>query len=339
MTKTKTYRSREFRPWRVLYLPIYFQYVGYMLWTRNATYFYDVNPGMPPTWGILKFSKRQLLHQLDPKRIPQTVYFVREHTTKQDNQLLASCSFPCIVKPDNDERGNSVTLLHTAEELKNHLHTVTSGKQYLMQDYIDYPVEVGVFWYQLPGTKKGNISGITTKEFTFVTGDGVSTLEQLVITHPRAHLHKALFAKQHAADRATILPLWVVKQLNVIGNHCKGTKFLDGKQLISADLIAHIQTILAPLNEFYYWRIDLRVASIEDLLEGKNIKIMEINGAQSEPTHMYDPIHTVRDWYRAIIWHRHMMFRIAQANRHRWKKLLIPFFAHMKKTYTCSSAK
>jgi hypothetical protein len=106
--------------------------------------------------------------------------------------------------------------------------------------------------------------------------------------------------------------------------------------LINEKLTHTIQAILDDIPDFYYGRIDMRVGSIEDLYAGKNIKIMEINGAQSEPTHMYDPCHSIRERYTTLIQHWHTMYRIAVINRKNNKSLRIPFVAHMKKNYKYS---
>jgi hypothetical protein len=91
--------------------------------------------------------------------------------------------------------------------------------------------------------------------------------------------------------------------------------------------------MLQSVPEFCYGRIDLKTQSIEDLAEDKNIKILEINGIQSESTEMYDPKYSIRDWYKRLIKNWHRMFCIARANRKRKKNLHIPFLAHMKKDY------
>jgi hypothetical protein len=47
----------------------------------------------------------------------------------------------------------------------------------------------------------------------------------------------------------------------------------------------------------------MKVKSIEDLYEGKNIRIMELNGVSSEPGHIYDPKNTLWAAYRDLALH------------------------------------
>jgi hypothetical protein len=45
---------------------------------------------------------------------------------------------------------------------------------------IPYANEIGVFYVRYPNEKQGRITGIVAKEFLIVTGDGVSTIAQLL---------------------------------------------------------------------------------------------------------------------------------------------------------------
>ncbi len=103
--------------------------------------------------------------------------------------------------------------------------------------------------------------------------------------------------------------------------------------MITDTLREKIMEILENIPDFHYWRIDLRTSSKEALLQGKDMKIMEINGVQSEPTHLYDPKHTLRERMHWLRTNRTIMLRIAENNRKQWKSLHIPFLAHMDKTY------
>src|SRR5690606_11831355 len=71
--------------------------------------------------------------------------------------------FPLMAKPDMGERGVQVKLLRTPEELESYCRI--SKVDFLVQEYMDYPMEAGIFYYRIPGTVKGHISGIVGKEF------------------------------------------------------------------------------------------------------------------------------------------------------------------------------
>jgi hypothetical protein len=74
-----------------------------------------------------------------------------------------------------------------------------------------------------------------------------------------------------------------------IGNHCRGTKFLNYNHLITPRMVAAYDKIQADLPGCYVFRLDVKAPSVLDLQAGKNIKILEINGVGSDPAHIYDP--------------------------------------------------
>ena len=44
---------------------------------------------------------------------------------------------------------------------------------------------------------------------------------------------------------------------------------------------------------YYSGRLDIRYNTLDELKPGNNFSIIELNGAGSEPTHIYDPTHFV----------------------------------------------
>jgi hypothetical protein len=110
------------------------------------------------------------------------------------------------------------------------------------------------------------------------------------------------------------LPLYEKLVLEPIGNHCRGTKFLNGNYLINSNLVQVFDKIAKPIDGFYIGRFDLKVNSIEDLNDGLNIKIMELNGVSSEPAHIYDPTTFIFKAYQALFNHYKLIFIIAKQN-------------------------
>ena len=87
------------------------------------------------------------------------------------------------------------------------------------------------------------------------------------------------------------------------GNHARGAKFVDISHSIDAELTNTIDRICSGVNGFYFGRLDIRYNTWEELKEGKNFSIIELNGAGSEPTHIYDPRHSIFFAWREIIRH------------------------------------
>ena len=68
-----------------------------------------------------------------------------------------------------------------------------------------------------------------------------------------------------------------------------------------------------PSGGFYYGRIDLKAKSLEDFQNG-NFVILEINGANSEATHIYDPNFNLIKAYKEVIKHLNYQHKIATQN-------------------------
>ena len=71
------------------------------------------------------------------------------------------------------------------------------------------------------------------------------------------------------------------------------------------------------MPEFHFGRLDVRFASLAALRRGEGFRVIEINGAGSEATHVWDPVTALRDAWRAQFFHYGAAFRIAAANRAR----------------------
>jgi hypothetical protein len=56
------------------------------------------------------------------------------------------------------------------------------------------------------------------------------------------------------------------------------------------------------------------------LSEGKDFSIIELNGAGSEPTHIYDPAHSIFFAWKEIIRHWNILYKISRLN-HNFHKL------------------
>jgi hypothetical protein len=41
-------------------------------------------------------------------------------------------------------------------------------EDFLIQEFIDYPLEFGITYYRMPGEQKGHITGIVEKCFMFI---------------------------------------------------------------------------------------------------------------------------------------------------------------------------
>ncbi len=71
------------------------------------------------------------------------------------------------------------------------------------------------------------------------------------------------------------------------------------------------------MPEFYFGRFDVRYDSLEDLRAGRNFWLIEVNGAGSESTHIWDRTTRLRDAYSFLFFQQRTLFEIGAANRAR----------------------
>jgi hypothetical protein len=268
---------------------------------RSLFFFRYSNPAIP-NGGLYGDSKAVIYGLLPPGTYPKTILIdpgaeYDFHKILQEHHL----HFPLIVKPDVGCRGVHVQLVRSMEELWQYKKEI--GKKFLIQEFCDYPHEVGLFYCRLPGEKRGRITGLTCKHFLTVTGNGRDTIETLLHNDPR-HMMQIPRLK-HKVNLKEILPEGRQLCLVPFGNHNRGTQFTDGRSVITDRLEDTFYALLAPMEGFYYGRLDIRFQSFADLEEGRNFSIIEVNGAKSEPTHIYDPGHTF--WYGQREIFRHQM--------------------------------
>lgn len=303
----------EFWPWWLFYLPVLPYWLVLAIKNKSLAYFTVANPGIE-LGGFYGESKSEILDLIDKKYLPKS--YTVENTEQIKNVLeninSLGLTFPIIAKPDVGERGNLVTLIHNLQQLLSFHEEIKS--KYIIQEFIDYSIELGVLYCRIPGEIKGEVTSITLKEFLTVTGDGQSTILELMKKNLRARFQIERLKLSLADEMNTILNNGETKLLEPIGNHCRGTKFINNNHLINNSLNEVFDKICLPIKGFYYGRFDLKVKSIEDLYKGENIRIMELNGASSEPGHIYDPTLTLFRAYKDLLSHWKRLAKISKAN-------------------------
>jgi hypothetical protein len=272
--------------------------------------------------GLIGESKIDILNSIAQEFKPKTIFFKNvpssEKITENLNEALigitkSKMDFPLIIKPNVGERGNDVEKINNLEEFSTYL-TNHSG-DLIIQEFVDYPIELGVLYFRFPNDKSGKVSSITMKKFLTVVGDGKSSIYELLenSTRARFQLHRL---KQKMPDRLKEIPEKNQEVLiEPIGNHCRGTAFINRNDLIKDEITPLFDKISSTINGFYYGRFDLKIKSFDDLYSGNNLKIMELNGISSEPAHIYDSNYKLIQAYKDILYHWRVMFEIYQQNK------------------------
>jgi hypothetical protein len=319
----------EYWPFHVVYLPVYFYWCWF--WIRSRTFFFFnlANPGIS-NGGFLMESKFAIYKLLPKGSYPSTLFFeagvspiALTNTIKE-----SAMQFPLIGKPDIGMQGLAVQKLNTMEDLLRYAHS--SSVDFLVQEFVPFEKEAGIFYYRMPGEKKGKISGIVSKEFLSITGDGFSTILTLLKKDKRYILQLPVLKKMYGEKLHNILPSGEEMILVPYGNHVRGAKFVDISHLADETLTMVIDRLCSQIEGFHFGRLDIRYHSWEDLREGKNFSIIELNGAGSEPTHIYDPRHTIFFAWKEIIRHNNILFAISRINHRLLKKPYMSTAAGLK---------
>lgn len=303
----------EYWSFNAVYGPIYFYWLWLCVKARAVFFFNTANPGIK-NGGFLMESKKQIYDLMPSQYYPATILLQSCASAIEITEALsaAAIQFPAIAKPDIGMRGLCVEKVQSMDELLN--YAANSKVDFLVQDFIPYENEVGIFYYRYPTETKGHISGIVGKEFLIVIGNGTSTVEQLLQQDPRYILQLDVLQKSHAGLLKQVLMQDEKHLLIPFGNHSRGAKFIDISHLIDETLTDTIDAVCRNIPGFYYGRMDVRYNTWEELKQGKNFSIIELNGAGSEPTHMYDPGHSIFFAWKEIIRHWIILNTISRQN-------------------------
>lgn len=289
---------------------------------KHPAFFSAANPGIKSS-GNGTESKFQTIQLVPEEFRPKTVLIPPKTNFNEVLQLIknAEIDFPLIAKPDIGFRGLLVKKIDNKEELKYYLQHYPID--ILLQEFLNYKNECGIFYHRKPNEQKGKITSITLKKFISVLGDGVHTLEELIVNDTRAKHYIELFKTIHKNKFYEIPKQREEIKLSVIGNHSKGTQFINGNHLISASLTKTFDKLSHNTKGWYYGRVDIKYDTFEDLEQGKNYKVLEINGIIAEPTHIYDAEnYTYFKALKEIRTHWESLYHVATENH---KSFNIPY--------------
>jgi len=297
----------------VLYFPISFVWVWYCLRSRSVWFFSSSNPTI--TFGGFEGEgKKEMYDQLPKHTFPRTIYILHDSLFADVRKKITEAGFtyPFIVKPDIGMKGILFRKIENEEQLIKYHERIPV--EYIVQDLIELPVEVSVFYYRYPDQEKGTVSGFIDKELLKVKGDGVSTLKELVLAHPRAKFRMEEMEHRHGHRFDRVIPGGEIFYLSYAGNHNRGAHFTNLHKEIDDDLHKVFDELSHYTGKFYYGRYDIKTTSIEDLKKGKNFSILEFNGCGAEPNHIYDCGMSLWQAYGVILHHWKALYKISRYN-------------------------
>ena len=292
----------EYWPLWAIYYPLFPVWLYYSIKARSFFFFNAANPSMK-NGGMAMESKMEIYKLIPQQFIPRTVFIQRGEKPEEalERILTADIGFPFIAKPDIGMKAFGVDKIKNKDSFQSYL--LRTPSHFLVQELIPYTKEVGIFYVRKPDEKKGRITGIVSKEFLTVTGDGQSSILQLIKKEARSHLQLKALKKRFGGELERVLEKGREFILVPFGSHTRGAKFVDITHKLNDGLLQTIDGICSKMRDFHYGRLDVLYNTFEELSQGKNFSVIEINGAGGEATHIYDPKHSLFFAWREITKH------------------------------------
>lgn len=322
ITRLQRWRHWEFWPAWLFYPPVVIYYLWLSVKYRGWMLPTAANPGIF-SGGMVGESKFATLKELMARCAEFTADAEIVSGTDPTTRLASlreicarrDLAYPFILKPDLGQRGDGVKLIRNDDQA--HAYLESTSAPVLVQRFAPGPQEAGIFYYRLPDEPRGHIFAITEKIFPHITGNGQATISELIWRDPRARFMADKYLARLDSRREEILPAGETLALVIAGNHAQGCIFRDGMDLCTPELVTRIDAISQSVPGFYIGRYDVRYASADDLRAGKNFQIIELNGAASEATSIYDARNSLFTAYRMLFRQWDLVFAIGAANRRR----------------------
>jgi len=325
----------EFWPPRLFYIPICIQWILLSIRYGSATLPSVANP-LFPLGGLVGESKEMILSQVGGNSaglVARFAAFTRGRNgadAKSDGEKAETMMrekdivYPAVAKPDIGCRGVGVQIVRGTDELLAYLQNFPLGGRVLLQELVPYEGEAGVFYVRPPNEAHGIIFSLTLKYFPYVQGDGQSSLRELIERDRRAGLIKHVYLERHQKQLDTIIPADQNFRLAFTGSHSRGTIFRNGNGYITDEMVATFDRISRQIPEFYFGRFDVRFPDYKEFQKGRCFKIVEINGAGGEATHIWDRKTPILAAYRTLMKQFSYLFKIGAHNRRRGFKPASP---------------
>jgi hypothetical protein len=300
--------------WFIKYIFIGPAWAWYCVKSRSLWFFTPSNSAIT-FGGFLGETKNEIYQHLPPGSYPKSI-FISPGTYYQDIKsrvITNGFRFPFVVKPDVGMMGLMFRKIESFDQLRQY-HSAMKAT-YIVQELADYPIEVSVFYYRFPGESSGHITGFVKKECMTVTGDGKSTLKELILGYPRAQFRiRELFGK-HESRLNDVLKKDELFVLSDALNLSRGGRLVSLEHEKDEQLLSVFDNLSNYSKNFFYGRYDIKCASVDDLKQGKNFTILEYNGCGGEAHHVYG---NGNSFFRAcgiLIDHWRILYEISLRNR------------------------
>lgn len=319
----------EFAPAHLFYTPIALWCGWLSLRYFGPTLLTNANPSLPYS-GLVGESKNIVLKAIKDDNARRFIASYgqvlrwggegAEKRTLQDARSVMkenNLEFPLVAKPDIGMRGVGVQIVKNEDELARYISVFPAGANFILQTLINEEGEAGVYYVREPGEEKGRITSLTLKYFPRVVGDGKQTLRELIMNDNRAGKLAHLYLERHKERLNDVIPEGQSVKIAFAGSHSRGTIFRDGNHEVTPEMTETFDKLAKSMGEFYIGRFDIRFGDFQALKAGYGFKIIEVNGAGGEQTHIWDSRTKLRHAYKALMQQFSYLYRIGAANRRR----------------------
>ena len=241
------------------------------------------NPKLP--YGGLPFGEKDKIFSLFSGVLPYNL--VPAEGSLADRLTICTefahvHGFPVIIKPNIGHRGVDVHRADGPDDLRAILERQTWD--FLIQRFSHLRNEYGIFFSQLPGSDEGHIISLTQKNIPYLTGDGKSSIRELIDS---SDIHNKLAVSRSMSHSLGSVPAEGEEIQTLVGaSHAAGSMYYNVAHLETPELLRRLNEICR-IDGFYFGRLDVKAANGSSLQQG-DFEIVEINGSTSECIHVYD---------------------------------------------------
>ena len=158
MLRLKRIIKFEYWPFWIFYIPAFIYWPFLSIKARSFTYFTTVNPCMK-FGGALEYSKSDYLKYVPEKLLPKIKIIHKNDSINKIKKVILKekFEFPILIKPDSGQRGVEIEKINDINALDHFLKTA-SRSEFLIQEFIDYPQELGILIAKSPDGKSKKIT-------------------------------------------------------------------------------------------------------------------------------------------------------------------------------------
>ncbi len=238
----------------------------------------------------------------------------------------AGLTFPLLARPDASEGPQGVALLRDESDLARYARAFPKGERFIIQQATKPACFARIYYERRPDDDDGRIVSMAFYYYPLVIGDGVKTVQELVIDHPSWGSEAALYLGQCAEDWNLVVPNGMQYRLTPVGKSLRYMAAQDARDHITPQLRLFWDDIFRSIPEFYAGSIVVGAQTLEGLETGKDITVVGVEGPSGLYPHLNDAHVPLRDALSDLNEAVRTMFDIGVINKKRGHKPDSPLY-------------